>query len=300
MARGLDYAFAPHPSIAAIKAAGASFVCRYISAFAANDRNGKNLLASEKSALLAERISIVVVAEGAANRMLGGNAAGVADARHADAVVRALGMAGLPIYFSCDFDASPAQQSPINAYLDGAASVVGLRRTGIYGGYYPVRRALDAGKAVFAWQTYAWSGGQWDSRAQLRQTLNDVTVGGASCDRNVSMAPDFGQWPRPGALPSRPAPAHPVLARGARGTAVSLLQTRLRAWGANIAADGVFGPATLAAVRAFQKAHRLAVDGIVGPATWAALLKPPPTAQAIRTRARRCLRLPVSGGFLSR
>jgi hypothetical protein len=47
----------------------------------------------------------------------------------------------------------------------------------------------QAGKAVFAWQTYAWSGGQWDSRAQLRQTRNDVTVGGAACDSDVSMAP---------------------------------------------------------------------------------------------------------------
>jgi hypothetical protein len=46
---GLDYAFAPHPGIAAIKAAGASFVCRYISAFPANDHcdfAATNLLAN--------------------------------------------------------------------------------------------------------------------------------------------------------------------------------------------------------------------------------------------------------------
>jgi hypothetical protein len=275
MAKGLDYAFAPHPSIAAIKADGASFVCRYISAIPANDHNGKNLLAPEKNALLAKGISIVLVAEGRASRMLGGNAAGTADAKHADAVVQALSMAGIPIYFSCDFDATPAQQSAINAYLDGAASVIGRRRVGIYGGYYPVKRAFDADRATFAWQTYAWSGGQWDSRAQLRQTLNDVTVGGVACDKDVSMAPDFGQWPRPGAAPT---PPQPVLSSGATGAAVSALQTRLRAWGANIAIDGVFGPVTLAAVEAFQKAHHLVVDGVVGPATWAALLKSPPAS----------------------
>ena len=36
--------------------------------------------------------------------------------------------------------------------------------------------------------------------------------------------------------------------------------------------DGMFGPKTEAAVKAFQKAKKLTVDGMVGPKTWAAII----------------------------
>lgn len=66
------------------------------------------------------------------------------------------------------------------------------------------------------------------------------------------------------------------LSDGATGAAVQTLQSRLNAWGASLVVDGDFGPATLAAVKAFQKAHKLTADGVVGPQTWAALDKTPP------------------------
>jgi hypothetical protein len=209
VSKGIDYAFSPHPSASALKSAGVTFVCRYISAETANDANGKNLLPAEKAALLAAGFQLVVVVEEGATRMLGGRAAGVADAAHADSVAKALGLAGMPVYFACDFDSTEAQQAAINAYLDGCASVIGVGRVGIYGGYYPVKRALDAGKAKYAWQTYAWSGGLWDARAQLRQVQNGVTVGGASCDVDQSQAADFGQWPRPKPLAPKPVAVPP-------------------------------------------------------------------------------------------
>jgi GH25 family lysozyme M1 (1,4-beta-N-acetylmuramidase)/peptidoglycan hydrolase-like protein with peptidoglycan-binding domain len=59
---------------------------------------------------------------------------------------------------------------------------------------------------------------------------------------------------------------------GSRGAAVKALQHQLNASGARIDTDGVFGPATAAAVRAFQKAKKLDADGIAGPRTWSALL----------------------------
>ena len=57
-----------------------------------------------------------------------------------------------------------------------------------------------------------------------------------------------------------------LLRQGSRGPAVSAIQSQL-----GISADGVFGPATKAAVIAFQQRNGLMVDGIVGPQTRGAL-----------------------------
>ncbi|MFI8952180.1 peptidoglycan-binding protein [Streptomyces sp. NPDC053750] len=60
---------------------------------------------------------------------------------------------------------------------------------------------------------------------------------------------------------------------GSKGTAVKALQHQLTANGHATKADGVFGSATTAKVKAFQKAHRLTADGIAGPNTWSALVR---------------------------
>ena len=80
-----------------------------------------------------------------------------------------------------------------------------------------------------------------------------------------------------GAGPAVNANSDPTLTEGDSGAAVQTLQTRLNVWGANpaLAVDGDFGPATLAAVKAFQTQQNLTVDGVVGPQTWAALNKDP-------------------------
>src|SRR5581483_9551270 len=66
--------------------------------------------------------------------------------------------------------------------------------------------------------------------------------------------------------------SQPILRQGATGPAVVTLQQDLAAAGFSPGAiDGDFGPATLAAVKAFQSANGLVADGIVGPLTWAAL-----------------------------
>jgi peptidoglycan hydrolase-like protein with peptidoglycan-binding domain len=84
-------------------------------------------------------------------------------------------------------------------------------------------------------------------------------------------------------LPSFFSPTAPVsdyltISKGSTGVGVRICQTRLNVWGASpkLAVDGDFGPGTLAAVEAFQRARGLAVDGVVGVRTWTALLANPP------------------------
>lgn len=191
---GVDYAWS-HPGGAALQKAGKKFACRYLS-----PDSSKNLTRAEADDLAAHGVWCVVVYEATAKRALSGRAAGAADAKTAAAQATACGMpSSRPIYFAVDFDATEAQQTAINAYLDGAASVLGRDRVGIYGGYYPVKRALDAGKAKWAWQTIAWSGGQWDPRAVIRQGAQ-TTINGVSCDLDTALAADYGQW-TPGKTP---------------------------------------------------------------------------------------------------
>lgn len=66
--------------------------------------------------------------------------------------------------------------------------------------------------------------------------------------------------------------SHPVLKLGSRGEAVKRLQRRLNDFGLGLIVDGIFGPATEAAVKQYQRDNRLKVDGIVGPETWNSLL----------------------------
>ncbi|MFE9578619.1 glycoside hydrolase domain-containing protein [Nocardia sp. NPDC006044] len=190
---GLDYA-AARPGGAAIRAAGFDFVVRYLSDGGVS-LPGKLLTPAEADDLRANGVSIAANWETTATRMLDGYGAGVVDARAGLAqVLRCGGRPDRPIYFSADFDVTPQDQQRINAYLDGAATVLGRANVGIYGGYWPVSRALDAGSASWAWQTDAWSGGRVEARRNLHQTLRQQVVGGVVCDVNEAGTTDFGQW----------------------------------------------------------------------------------------------------------
>ena len=68
----------------------------------------------------------------------------------------------------------------------------------------------------------------------------------------------------------------PTIRRGAKGAAVTEAQGLLRLQGYDLAADGIFGPATEAAAKDYQARNVLAADGVIGPATWQLLLASAP------------------------
>jgi hypothetical protein len=72
-----------------------------------------------------------------------------------------------------------------------------------------------------------------------------------------------------------------------RGDLVMWAQEHLYAAGYRIAIDGVFGPQTERAVKAFQRRHQLTPNGIVNGPTWDALLQVNPVSVRWRRRGRQ-------------
>ncbi|MDO8186844.1 peptidoglycan-binding protein [Conexibacter sp. JD483] len=66
-----------------------------------------------------------------------------------------------------------------------------------------------------------------------------------------------------------------------------------------VAADGVFGPQSLKALKSFQREHGLAADGVVGPATWRAMARDSDHGKGAssgrRTTARAAVKTEGSG-----
>ena len=89
---------------------------------------------------------------------------------------------------------------------------------------------------------------------------------------------------RPPTAPSRFARAGCRWTSAAPGDLVAHVQRAL-----GLPADGIFGPQTDAAVRAYQARAGLAVDGVVGPITWASLFESrrAPLRSAATTSRRR-------------
>ena len=102
--------------------------------------------------------------------------------------------------------------------------------------------------------------GKWDfdyDPQGLSDTRDPVEVGNGLRARLRKIIGGPLDWPEP---------ERPTLRQGSRGEHVRELQSALA-----ITSDGIFGPQTMAAVKAFQDENELLVDGIVGPQSWAAL-----------------------------
>jgi hypothetical protein len=154
------------------------------------------LTRAEADKLKAAGIRIVSNFECWADRPLDGYSAGVADAKVAvKNTVNAGGPSNAVIYFSVDFDATSAQlRGPVADYFLGAISVIGINRVGVYGGYRTIGSLANQGLATWLWQTYAWSSGNWDPRANIRQVRNGVAVCGGDTDIDEQHTASIGAW----------------------------------------------------------------------------------------------------------
>lgn len=194
----IDYSFA-RPALAELRPAGVTGVIRYISHDAT-----KSATKTELAALHSVGIPTALVFEDAAQRAAEGHSAGVADGQYAGSAASALGVpAGRPIYAAVDFDVrdySPTSTSPraklgpIADYLDAFRSELGLHKyaLGVYGGYWCVSRAANAGLTAWTWQTIAWSGGQIYTGIRLYQPGQQMFSRGA--DMDLAATDDWGQW----------------------------------------------------------------------------------------------------------
>ena len=139
-----------------------------------------------------------------------GYAGGVADARTGWQIHRAAGGGqSAPIYFSVDDDIDRETWNNVALpWFRGINSVLGVQRTGVYGGIRTCQWATADGVIgrsrtpgrVWAWQTRSWSNGQIFPAAVLHQRIVATAstpgplVGGTEVDVNDVLAQDVGQW----------------------------------------------------------------------------------------------------------
>ena len=191
---GIDYSWA-RPGGSAIKNAGKKFVVRYLWE---DGEGGKGLDAGELRDLLAHGLEIVLVYQAGTNTVLGGFNVGVAQAQAAQREINRLGLPkNSVVYFAADWDANAGQQAAINDFLNGAASIIGRERVGIYGSADVMQRTMESKAATWFWQTYAWSRGRVQEGIHLYQYLNGQNLNGA-VDYNRTSLENYGQVSKAG------------------------------------------------------------------------------------------------------
>lgn len=176
---------------ATLQAHHQDFVVRYVSPNTQNHPH-KRITLVEQEDYFRHNIAVCYVWETTASESTSGRAAGQRDAVDAATYVASLGApANQPIYFATDQDVSGSSVDP---YHRGIIDKIGVARAGSYGGIRVIRYLFDQRLITYGWQTYAWSGGQIEPRAQAYQYLNDQMMGGLNVDLDAVLAARYGQW----------------------------------------------------------------------------------------------------------
>ena len=212
----IDFAMRQIPA-ADIRAAGYSGVINYVSL----SRPGSSFGAKPITRPYAESLTAagLVIVSNYQYGKPGGTApsdftrgfdGGVADARTGWQLHTAAGGGqSAPIFFTVDEDISRNTWNTVALpWFRGINSVLGVQRTGVYGGIAVCQWAAADGVIGnsstpghrWAWQTRAWSGNQIDPTAVLYQRVVSTAsnpgplVGGFEVDVNDVLASDCGQW----------------------------------------------------------------------------------------------------------
>jgi hypothetical protein len=170
--------------------------------------------------------------------------------------------------------APPAGQSDVASVFIGIYNDNGVKMSGSFSN--PITVTIDSSAIKAGDQIQEFINGTWTvigtatTDGSVTVTITDdpvIAITTASKSSGTTTSP-AGKGTSP-ASSSRT--SETLLTYGASSATVKTLQTILNGDGAKLVVDGVFGPKTLAAVKAFQAKHHLVVDGIVGPLTWKAL-----------------------------
>jgi peptidoglycan hydrolase-like protein with peptidoglycan-binding domain len=271
----------------------------FFAGYVSNAGNRKNMTATECTERGRAGVRTVTIFETTAERAMSGRPGGLVDARSAGEQAHAIGQPfGSPIYYGVDFNPTEPDLNMIIDYFDGLVEASVHYYVGGYGGYATVAKLHRNNAVKYLMQTAAWSDGRWFDSVDIRQTKNGVNLDGHGVDLDTAMVADYGGWipttvitpPAPRPAP-RPAPTSdwttamvtslPTLQDGAHDPisgqpAVHRMQS-LIIGGAHYTVgaagvDGIYGPATIAAVRNVQHDHGLTVDGVCGPHTWSVLV----------------------------
>lgn len=281
----------------ALKAAGVRTIIRYDNRL--NPGGEKQVKPAEARAIAAAGLRLGIVYEGAGDQSgQFSDGIGHLDAAYArDQAAKRGQPDGSAEFFAVDFDANPLQvRTNVISYFQGVrrafAEDTGKPnlRVGVYGSGLSCRSVVEAGLAELVWISCSmgWSesrvlfaSGKWNLRQHVPQIIAGIDTDPNDINPDRPDIGDFvpfgGAVAAPEAPIAAPPPAPAVATPDAPvsptvGNHISWVQAALNALDkAGLAVDGDDGPATQAAVKAFQAAHGLPQDGVVGLHTEAAI-----------------------------
>lgn len=189
LARGLDYSGGTI-SGATIKAADFSFVARYVDDTGSVRLGPKHITKSEYQELCAAGVQVLLVFEVGTGDALGGYPSGVANGQRARRGADAIGYPpdGL-IFMAVDMHLAVTQLATAMAYLDGAISVLGNARTGVYGFPELIAACAGSGRGVAYWQCGRPPTSPGVHLWQVQPPDGQAIVGGVQVDINHLLRP---------------------------------------------------------------------------------------------------------------